>query len=122
MRRELGEGRQVLAPHHLRLANAGELAQRGEGVGLDEADPDRQFVEAGIVLADREAGLGEVDIDHVARAGLGRGNAHAAGVGEHVEQRLAFGFLHHAAARGAQVEEQPGVLPGVAGLEAVAHA
>ena len=56
------------------------------------------------------------------RAGLGGGDAHTAGVGEHVEQRLARRFGHDAAAGGAQVEEEPRVLPPVAGLDPIADA
>ena len=56
----------------------------------------------------------------MACAGLGRGDADAAGVGEHVEHRLAGGFLHHPAPAGTQVEEQPWVLAGMTRLKAVA--
>ena len=111
----------MLAAHHLGLAEAGILAQRRESVGLDEAQADGQRVEAGIVLAHCKTGFGEVHIHPMARTGLGSGNADAAGVGEHVEQGLALGFGHDAPARGAQVEEQPGVLPRMAGLEAITH-
>jgi hypothetical protein len=62
------------------------MPHRREGVAMHEAQADRQIVEAGVVLADLEAGFGEIDIDDMRRASPGGSDADAAGIGEQVEQ------------------------------------
>jgi hypothetical protein len=81
-----------------------------------------RVVEAWHCPAHGEARFGEIHVHHMAGAGLGRRDADAAGVGEHVEHGFFGGFGHDAAARGAQVEEQPRVLAAMAGLDVVLDA
>ncbi|MNE21245.1 hypothetical protein D3C80_1143960 [compost metagenome] len=93
---------------------AGELADGREVVGGDEAHG-RQFgVEAGVLAADCQIALGEVEVgDRAGPAGCGA-KTDAAGVGEQVEHRLAGAMALDPATGVAQVEEQQRILAGMA--------